>query len=179
MTSDIHRRQDGQALNRSEVEKRKLEHDAAKLFMRRYELQFGQPMRHIWHNDPAKPDVSCFLQGQQLDLEIAHLYAHQDEAKWVSGRRADDPLWRYLHELITLSEQQQPVHALQRLLSSKAGKHYDSDRVWLVIRNASPVWQRSQLLQATQQLSVHGGEFEQIWLLPDLLGQEDLIAIWP
>ena len=175
----MQRNKDGQALHRSEAEKRKLEHQAARLFMRRYEQEQQQTVRHIWHNDPAKPDVSCFLQGQQLDLEIAHLYASEDEAKWVSGRQQDDPIWRYLSELAQLDSAAKLHHALERLLSSKAQKHYDSERVWLVIRNASPLWHRQQFIEALPQLTINGGEFEKIWLLPDFLGEQPLIQLWP
>ncbi|GGY40388.1 hypothetical protein GCM10011297_11620 [Bacterioplanes sanyensis] len=177
MTSDIHRRHDGRTLPRSEVEKRKLEHDAARLFMRRFEQDTGQPMRHIWHNEPRKPDTSCFYQGRQLDLEIAHLYASEDEAKWVSGRQEHDPIWWYLQELLELSQPQQLKHALGRLLASKASKHYDSERVWLVIRNASPAWSREQITQTLHTLNIDQGEFEQIWLLPDFAGEQPLIQI--
>ncbi|MFG1490414.1 hypothetical protein ABMA58_14280, partial [Oceanospirillum sp. HFRX-1_2] len=75
MTSDPRHTQTGSPVSHSDLEKRLLERDAARLFMRRYEQDFNEPMRHIWHNEPSKPDISCYFQGQPLDLEIAHLYA--------------------------------------------------------------------------------------------------------
>ena len=67
-------------------EKIKLEHEAARLFMRLYEQRFGITMRHIWHNEPARPDVSCYYDNQRLDLEIAHLYGSEAEAMQILGR---------------------------------------------------------------------------------------------
>ena len=67
-------------------EKIRLEHEAARLFMRLYQRRYGVSMRHIWHNEPAKPDVSCYLEQQRLDLEIAHLYGSEAEAMQLLGR---------------------------------------------------------------------------------------------
>jgi len=67
------------SMNSSIQEKIYLEHEAARLFMRFYEKQTGIPMRHIWHNLPRKPDVSCYLNDSKLDLEIAHIYGSEAE----------------------------------------------------------------------------------------------------
>ena len=74
-----------QPMNGNE-EKIQLEHEAARLFMRLYEQRFGVKMRHIWHNEPARPDVSCYYDEQKLDLEIAHLYGSEAEAMHILGR---------------------------------------------------------------------------------------------
>ena len=80
-------------------EKIMLEHQAAKVFMRLYEQQFKQPMRHIWHNQPAKPDVSCYFAGERLDLEIAHLYGSEVEAMHILGRTLTEQTRFALQEL--------------------------------------------------------------------------------
>lgn len=177
MTSNTQQTDDGKPLRPSEVDKRLLERDAARLFMRRYEYEFGQPMRHIWHNEPAKPDVSCYFQEQPLDLEIAHLYANENEAKCIAPRANDDPLWCHLQALTHIPPEQQVDEALQRILSSKAAKHYHSEQVWLVIRNASPHWQRQDFLLALEDIVIPPHSFEQIWLLPDFAGQQVLVRI--
>ena len=56
----------------SDDEKIRLEHEAAKLFMRWYETNTGKEIRHLWHKQPSRPDVSCTLEGDALDLEITH-----------------------------------------------------------------------------------------------------------
>ena len=77
-------------MSSSEQEKIALEHQAARLFMRWYERNTGIRIRHIWHNEPQKPDVSCYLDGARLDLEIAHLYGSEEEAMQILGRNLSD-----------------------------------------------------------------------------------------
>lgn len=83
----------------SDEEKRQLEHDAAKLFLRCYEQQQGIHMRNIWHNEPNKPDVSCYQENEQLDIEIAHLYASETEAMAVLGRPLSMQMQRDLADM--------------------------------------------------------------------------------
>ncbi len=187
MTSDIHHTQDGKPLSHSDTEKRRLERDAAKLFMRAYEREFHQPIRHIWHNEPAKPDISCYLQGEALDLEIAHLYASENEARIASGDHpretdhnhyhGDDHLWSYLADLASLESGRKLHTALNRILVNKARKRYHSKRVWLVIRNASPLWNRDDFLPIVRHLKLPHHHFEKIWLIPDFPGEQELIEI--
>lgn len=201
MTSDIHHYDNGNPLNRSESIKRQLERDAAKHFLRLYEQMNNIPMRDISHNEPSKPDISCHLNGQPLDLEIAHLYATSSEAKiltheliqQVQGQgqnpvqnsnpylKANDKeleLINYLAELIDLDSQQRLVTALTHILNSKAKKSYDSPRVWLVIRNASPLWQAEDFKQCRKYFKIPKNPFGQIWLLPEFDGSEDPIQLF-
>ncbi|MBB1489157.1 hypothetical protein [Oceanospirillum sediminis] len=178
MTSDTSHNSSGQPLSHSEHEKRLLERDAARLFMRRYEQETGQPMRHIWHNEPAKPDISCYFEDHQLDLEIAHLYATAEEARHIRAPDRTDRLWFYLAELAIIDDPcEQLKMALLTLLNKKAEKHYDSDRVWLVIRNASVLWNRAQILRIQQAFDKQNHPFEQIWIIPDFDGEEPLIRV--
>lgn len=187
MTSDPLRAKDGKLLRFSDSEKRKLEREAAKLFMRNYEKQFGIPARHIWHNEPAKPDISCYLNDEPLDLEIAHLYASEHEARLASGNslsplspdryKGDEHLWLYLSELASFDSDEKLQTALTRILTNKAHKSYQSERVWLVIRNASPLWQQEDFV-ALLPIVLPSHHFEQIWLLSDLLGHEPLIQLF-
>ena len=182
MTSDIHHNEQGKTLSRSDTEKRRLEHQAARVFLRCYEAEFGVPMRHIWHNEPAKPDTSCYCQNERLDLEIAHLYANESEAQLACGHAIENPLWRYLSDLSGLDLQQRLNTALTHLLRKKATRHYHSQRVWLVIRNASPLWQRGDILEVVGQLQQQGlahqmTHFEQVWIVPDFEGQEALVRV--
>lgn len=189
MTSDIHHDEQGKPLSHSESEKRRLEREAAKFFMRAYEKQFHQPMRHIWHNQPAKPDISCFLNGAELDLEIAHLYASEQEARIAAGDNpppaaadqyhGEEHLWAYLADLASMETGRKLHTALQRILTSKARKRYHSNRVWLVIRNASPLWQHDDFLPIVRHLVLPPHHFEQIWLLTDFKGENPLLRLGP
>ncbi|WP_197905414.1 hypothetical protein [Thiosulfatimonas sediminis] len=152
----------------SDSEKLRLEHQAARLFMRRYEKQFGVPMRHIWHNTPRKPDVSCYLDGEQVDLEIAHLYGSEEEAKQVLGRSLSDETLAALRHLQKTPPNHRLLEALNQVLCKKSAKCYESKKVWLVIRNLNPHWQTAQFAEHTHLLlPIERHPFEQIWLLSD------------
>ena len=106
----------------SEQEKIELEYQAAKLFLRCYEKAHGIPMRHIWHNEPRKPDVSCYQGDQKLDIEVAHLYASETEAMAVLGRPLSLSMQRELAVMSQAPPEQQLKVALGRLLNQKAKK---------------------------------------------------------
>jgi hypothetical protein len=162
------------------AEKIRLEHEAARLFMRLYQRRFAVSMRHIWHNEPAKPDVSCYLEQQRLDLEIAHLYGSEAEAMLLLGRELSPQTREALLALQDIPVQQRMLTALDRLIRQKAYKRYDSDRVWLVIRNTNPLWHAQQLCQFRQEMVLPAGQpFEQIWLVADYRGEHGIAAVYP
>ena len=161
-------------------EKIRLEHEAARLFMRLYQRRYGVSMRHIWHNEPARPDVSCYYDDQKLDLEIAHLYGSEVEAMHILGRELAENTHKELLALLRTPAQHRLLTALNRLVCNKAEKSYQSERVWLVIRNANPLWTRRDVLQHIKQLhmpKLH--PFEQIWLIGDMQGKTGLVALYP
>lgn len=166
-------------LRESEKEKLALEHEAAKLFMRLYEKTYAISMRHIWHNTPSKPDVSCYFDGGRLDLEIAHLYASEAEAMALLGRALSIATQREIAQMAQTPDCDHLVNALTRLLKQKYKKRYDSNRVWLVIRNASPLWHRQEIERVLKQVAPPLEQpFEQIWLISDFFGQEGLLRIY-
>ncbi len=161
-------------------EKIRLEHEAARLFMRLYQRRFGVSMRHIWHNEPAKPDVSCYIEQQRLDLEIAHLYGSEAEAMLLLGRELSQPTREALMQQQQVPAEQRLLSALDRLIHQKAGKTYDSERVWLVIRNTHPHWFGQQLPQFRRQIVLPAAQpFEQIWLVADYRGEHGIHALYP
>jgi hypothetical protein len=152
----------------SEQEKIELEHEAAKLFLRCYEKAHGIPMRHIWHNEPRKPDVSCYQGERKLDIEVAHLYASETEAMAVLGRPLSLNMQRELAAMSQAPSAQRLQFALGRLLNQKAQKRYESERTWLLIRNASPIWHYEDFERVKGHLRYPNTHpFEQIWLLCD------------
>jgi hypothetical protein len=164
----------------SNSEKRHLEHQAAKQFMRLYEQMTGQIIRHIWHNQPAKPDVSCYLNQQRLDLEIAHLYGSEVEAMHILGRDLDDNTRQELISLLNSPAELRLYTALNRLLNNKSLKSYDSIRVWLVIRNLNPLWSTKDFRQLYAKLHIPRRQpFEQVWLISDQNDNAELIALYP
>lgn len=161
-------------------EKIELEHQAARIFMRLYQHKFGIKMQHIWHNQPAKPDVSCYLEQQRLDLEIAHLYGSEAEAMKILGRELKGGTLDALQSLTQFPVAERLLQALDRLIQNKAQKSYDSEKVWLVIRNAHPDWHAQELEQTPQLLQIPAQHpFEHIWLVADMTGQAGLVPLYP
>jgi len=164
----------------AEQEKIELEHEAARLFMRQWERTTGVPIRHIWHNRPTKPDCSCFLDGERLDLEIAHLYGTEAEAMAILGRDLSE---QTRHELALMDHDRQDerlLNALNRILAAKAQKTYKSDRVWLVIRNANSLWTKTDIDNLQHRIEVPGGHpFEQIWMVADMKGGSGIVQLYP
>ncbi|CAH9067297.1 hypothetical protein PSECIP111951_04119 [Pseudoalteromonas holothuriae] len=155
-------------LRDSDLEKLQLEHQAAKLFLRCYEQQFGIPMRHIWHNEPNMPDVSCYQGEQRLDIEVAHLYGSDKEAMAVLGRSLSLNIQRELAAMAQAPSERRLLIALERLLKQKSLKRYHSERTWLLIRNASTLWHHDDFISIAGQLDCPSHHaFEQIWLLTD------------
>ncbi len=167
-------------MNNSMREKIELEHDAARIFMRLYEELSGRPMRHIWHNEPNKPDVSCYLNGDRMDLEIAHIYGSEEEAKLILGREANIRTLEALHRLTQVPVGDRLLTALNTVLASKSVKTYHSDRVWLVIRNANPLWSAEDLKLCLHRVSLPSAHpFEQIWVIGDMAGESGILQLYP
>jgi hypothetical protein len=167
-------------MNATEQEKVELEHQAARVFMRAWERQHSVPLRHIWHNRPTKPDVSCQLDGQRLDLEIAHLYGSEVEAMAILGRHLSPATHQALLELMQDDVHQRLLHALNRILAVKAQKRYKTERVWLVIRNANPLWKNDDMLALRQHFTVpQRHPFEQIWMVTNLSNNSDILQLYP
>ncbi len=164
----------------AEQEKVQLEHDAAKIFMRCYEAKFQVPIRHIWHNLPRKPDVSCYLQDRRLDMEIAHLYGSEQEAMKILGRELDEHTRNELLALEQTPADGRLLTALNRILVNKGGKSYRTERVWLVIRNAHPAWTSAAIAELQDLINVPNEHvFEQIWIVGDMRGETGILQLYP
>lgn len=165
----------------SSAEKRHLEHEAAKLFMRHYEKNTGHQIRHIWHNEPSRPDVSCILEDSRLDLEIAHLYGSEQEAMQILDRSLSEKTREELREQACCSDvHQRLLNALNRILMNKAQKTYNSKRVWLVIRNAHPAWTAENIMLLQHQINIpFEHPFEQVWIVADLKGKSGIVQLFP
>lgn len=167
-------------MNNSELEKIALERQAARVFLRCYGELTQQKHGPIEHNLPQAPDISTTLAGQNLDIEIAHLYGSEAEAMLVLGRELKPETRAELQALVHLDPGHRLLQALSHILLAKAGKRYQSKRVWLVIRNANPLWQRAEVLAQLPQLPMPPQHpFEQIWLVADMAGLSGLVALYP
>jgi hypothetical protein len=165
----------------SSAEKIHLEHQAAKLFMRQYEKLTGKEIRHIWHNEPNRPDVSCVLDGQRLDLEIAHLYGSEQEAMKILKRSLTDKTRKELRDQASCMDvNQRLLNALNRILMNKAQKHYKTRQVWLVIRNAHPAWTAEKIMALQHKIKVpFEHPFEEIWMVADMQAKSGIVQLFP
>lgn len=165
-------------------EKEYLEVTAANTFCKAYSglYQVQAAFDHL--NMPRKPDVTVCIDGEPQDLEIAHLYSNEEEAKQlkslVDPTLSNDVLLSARSMVPLTPLQSNLLDALSDLLNKKSTKYYRSQRPWLVIRNASPKWQRRDFEVALAKLKVPKiHPFHEIWLIPDLVGKQGLIRLFP
>lgn len=116
---------------------------------------------------PPEPDGYCLLEGQPLYIEVGHSYGTQSDVKRLLGRTGksapteDQELWARMTPL-----DRRLLMPLNTLLAKKARKTYSASRVWLLIRSASPLWDRYDFEQHLNSIVVpESHPFEQIWLL--------------
>ena len=73
---------------------------------------------------------------------------------------------------------QRLVSALNRILRQKAEKTYQSQRAWLLIRNAHPQWNARKIIQFINKIQVPASHpFEQIWILGDMHGKSGILQL--
>lgn len=166
---------------KSDREKIQLEHAAAKIFMRRFEAKTGKAIRDIIHNEPAKPDVTCHLEGENLDLEIAHIYGSEAEAIQILGHYIDENTTIELKHLRTIQgAYNRLLTALNRILLNKSKKYYLTDKVWLVLRNAHPAWTSDDIKALRTEITIpENHPFDQIWIIGDFAGDSDIVRLYP
>ncbi|WP_100655616.1 hypothetical protein [Alteromonas flava] len=163
----------------SEKEKRELELEAAEVFLRWYQQQTQLKCQLIKSNLPAKPDVSCQIGNTRVDFEIAHLYGSETEAMQILGRELTPQTRAELLALTTTGNTQRRLHkALARILQQKAGKHYQSQNVWLIIRNMHPQWRPlATVYNLRECLLPYEHPFAQIWLIADRAGEDGALQL--
>ena len=126
-------------------------------------------LAYVEHCQPPFPDTRCTLDGQDIYIEVAHLYGPPSDAKRLLGRQG--------HSYPGPAEQKQarltPLNirigqALLAVLGEKCEKTYNTDLVWLLIRNANPLWACSdfQSFLADEDIVIPPKHpFKRIWLL--------------
>lgn len=129
---------------------------------------------------PPEPDFVVQLGIEQLGIEIAHLFGSERDARLLLGRARPDestPEARLEHAQVPL-DVRVPTE-LNRILWQKSKKTYPR-QTWLIIRNAYPLWNRSDFEMYPTALDVPGGHpFMQIWLLCDKQAASGMIRLFP
>lgn len=165
-------------------EKEYLEVTAANTFCKAYSGMYQVQAAFDHLNMPRKPDVTVCIDGTPQDLEIAHLYSNEEEAKQLKTLfhqpLASDVLLSARSSIPLSPLKADLLEALTELLTKKSTKSYTSLEPWLVIRNASPKWQRRDFELALSSLNVPKiHPFHQIWLIPDLTAKQGIIRLYP
>ncbi len=159
-------------------EKLELEQQAAELFAAIYPDNQGE-CRFLHHNLPPKPDATLLINNKPQDIEIAHLYGSEEEAQLILGKDLDTATRDALRaQSIHTHTDDRLINALNRILASKAEKHYHSVQPWLVIRNMHPAWNKQAIEQYCHRIDVvYPNPFEKIWLIADRNGKSGLVQL--
>ena len=148
-------------------EKTDLERSAVVEFCKAYSAQYSERLTYVEHCQPPLPDTRCTLGNSEVFIEVAHLYGHSSDAKTLLGRQG--------RSAASAAEQQQarftPLHIrigeeFSAVLERKCRKKYNAETVWLLIRNANPLWAASDFQSHLANISVPPEHpFQRIWLL--------------
>jgi hypothetical protein len=116
---------------------------------------------------PPNPDARCTLGGNDIFVEVAHIYGTQPDARLILGRTgyaAPSREEQLQSSLVPLNYR--VISALNTVLAQKAQKTYASSPVWLVVRNGFPLWCDADFERNRHEISVPKSHpFAEIWLV--------------
>jgi len=139
-------------------EKERLEEYAIKYFTTAY----PRKLRSLEHSD--KPDFTLFDESNQskIGVEVAHLWHDKEEAKILLGRSE-----KIIHGIMNAADL---IRALNELLVQKANKiigFKKHDKFFLVIRVASPIFDKSTFDMYEDDIICPANDYDEIWLVLD------------
>lgn len=161
-------------------EKQRLEFWAIHKFIRAFTKLDNRELTFVRLQKPPKPDSLCLLNRKEIDIEVAHLYGSQRDARMVLGR--SKPIEhtkesRIAHSLVPLNDK--ITSDLNRILKDKAQKKWGNE-TWLLIRNAFPIWEKEDFLMFKEEISVPVKHpYKEIWLLCDRDGSSGILRLFP
>ncbi len=141
-------------------EKWLLEQNAAEYLVEALNRQLGTDFRVVLHADRPDIVIEDVDTGQQIGVEVAHLFYDAEEARIFLGRSASDH--HPAEDLATYLER------LNKLLSQKADKargYSHKDELALLIRVVSAVFGMSDFNRCEQLIQVPQSRYKFIWLL--------------
>ena len=146
-------------------------------FIVSYNQSYGGELQLVELRQPPEPDALCLLNGEELGVEVTHLYGSDLDARRRLGRlenkspTGEEELANRLTPL-----QDRVLDKLNCLLRDKAGKNYNRSPVWLLVRNAFPLWSRQDFEEHMEEILVpENHQFHHIWLLAERDG--DLLQL--
>ena len=148
-------------------EKTELEKHAVLEFCKAYKEQYGETVTYVGQCAPPLPDTRCNLNGKTIFIEVAHLYGKTSDAKKLLGRKGrasprpdEEKQARFTPLHIRIGNE------LAGILQQKFKKTYADDSVWLVVRNANPLWDSTDFKSYLSGFKVPpDSPFKKIWLL--------------
>lgn len=161
-------------------EKESLELHAVQLFVDLYNNKNGVGLKFIKLLMPPEADGLCELNGEELGIEVAHIYGAETDATRILGRKLRNALGEkeLLANRLYPLDQKIPF-ALNQVLNNKASKLYNATRVWLIIRNGFPLWFKEDFEQYLERITLPKlHPFEQIWLICDSTGKSGLLKLY-
>ena len=161
------------------TEKENLEISAAKIFCHCYQKAVGARAQFQRLNSPPLPDATCKIGDKHIDIEIAHLFGSGLDAQRLLGRKRRVPF----SEETLMKQRIIPLNLrltseLNHILKNKSEKSYQTEKVWLVIRNGFPLWGKEDFEDYSSEIlfpEMH--PFEKIWLICDPRGCSGLLEL--
>lgn len=116
---------------------------------------------------PPKPDTRCTAEGRDVYVEVTHIYGTKADAKFMLDRKGkDSPTWDEQIGAACIPIHSRLLLPLNELLDSKAKKIYPVSPVWLLIRNALPLWQEDEFRDHLDEIVIPKNHtFQRILLL--------------
>jgi hypothetical protein len=142
-------------------EKQDLELAACNYFVGSYNAIHRTNLKLVEHRD--KPDcvVHDAVTGEHVGIEVTHLYYDAKEAKMVLGR-----LPKQVHGVMTITELIEKLNADMAEKTNRAAKYDFEDKLILLIRVASPIFDKQDFEMYGDEIDVpRPNPFAEIWLL--------------
>ena len=125
-------------------QKDNLEYYAVNNFITEYNRTHKRLLFFISQCKPPKPDIICRHHKREIGVEIAHTYGTGEEAAVRLGNRNSYDFPDKVHRkrrIIPVNFR--ALDSLNKILLKKATREYELSHIWLVIRNAFPLWSLS------------------------------------
>jgi hypothetical protein len=163
-------------------EKEKLEYAALKKFIVAYNVEHVDAPLHLVRVGDA-PDSVVRLGTTEIGIEIAHAYGTQFDAQNALGRAGDivsigkdKEVWDRHIQNSTIPLGVRIPRGLNDVLRSKALKRYGGD-TWLVIRNAFPLWSKSDFEKHRHLVRLSGHPYQQVWLMCGVESSDGILRL--
>lgn len=139
-------------------EKERLEEYAMKYFITAY----PKGLKVLIHSD--KPDFTLLDTNDEskIGVEIAHLWHDSNEAKILLGRSEQT-----IHGIMCANDLIKVLNALLEQKANKVSRFLPHDKFFLVIRVASPIFDKSTFDIYEESIVCPENRYNEIWLILD------------